>query len=38
MDEHLASWQVAEFTLGDLDEDELEEGYRHLDECGECVG
>ena len=24
MDEHLAAWQIAEFTLGCLDEDELE--------------
>jgi hypothetical protein len=23
MDEHLASWQIAEFILGGLDEDEL---------------
>ena len=37
MDEHLASWQIAEFILGGLDEDELDEVYRHLDECGECV-
>ena len=37
MDEHLAAWQIAEFTLGCLDEDELEEVYRHFDECGECV-
>ena len=37
MDEHhLESWQIAEFILGGLD-DELEEVYRHLDECGECV-
>ncbi len=38
MGEHLAAWQIAEFILGGLDEDELEEVYRHLDECGECVG
>ena len=38
MDEHLTAWQIAEFILGDLDEDELEEVYRHFDECGECVG
>ena len=38
MDEHLAAWQIAEFILGGLDEDELEEVYRHFDECGECVG
>jgi len=38
MDEHhLAAWQIAEFILGGLDEDELEEVYRHFDECGECV-
>ena len=37
MDEHLAEWQIAEFILGDLDEDELVEVYRHFDECGECV-
>ena len=37
MDEHLAAWQVAEFILGWLDDEELEEVYRHLDECGECV-
>ena len=37
MDEHLAAWQLAEFILGGLDEDELEEIYRHLDVCGECV-
>ena len=35
MDEHLAAWQIAEFILGGLDGDELEEVYRHLDECGE---
>ena len=28
MDEHLAAWQIAEFILGCLDEDELEEVYR----------
>ena len=41
MDEHhlhLAAWQVAEFTLGCLDEDKLKEVYRHFDACGECVG
>ena len=37
MDERLAVWQIAEFILGGLDEDELEEVYRHVDECGECV-
>ena len=37
MDEHLAAWQIAEFILGGLDEDELEAVYRHFDECGECV-
>ena len=36
MDEHLAAWQIAEFIVGGLDEDE--EVYRHFDECGECVG
>ena len=35
--EHLAAWQIAEFIVGGLDEDELEEVYRHLDRCGECV-
>jgi len=35
MDEHLAAWQIADFTLGFLDEDELKEVYRHLDVCGE---
>ena len=35
--EHLTAWQISEFTLGNLDEDELEEVYRHFDECGECV-
>ena len=34
MDQHLAAWQVAEFILGGLDEDELEAVYRHFDECG----
>ena len=38
MDEHLAAWQIADFTLGYLDEDELESLYRHFDECGDCVG
>ncbi len=38
MNEHLAAWQIAEFILGGLDDDELEEVYRHFDECGECVG
>jgi len=39
MDEHhLAAWQIAEFILGGLDEDELEEVHRQLGECGECVG
>ena len=38
MDEHLASWQIAEFILGGLDEDELEEVYRHLDDCGSAWG
>ena len=38
MVEHLAAWQLAEFILGGLAEDELEDVYRHLDECGECVG
>ena len=37
MDEHLAAWQIAEFTLGGLDDDELEEVHPHFDECGECV-
>ena len=37
MDEHLAAWQIAEFILGGLNADELEEVYRHFDECGECV-
>jgi hypothetical protein len=31
MDEHLAAWQVAEFNLGGLEDDELETVYRHLD-------
>ena len=35
--EHLAAWQIAEFILGCLDEDELEEVYRHVDECADCV-
>ncbi len=38
MDEHLASWQISEFTLGGLGEDELEAVYRHLDVCVDCVG
>ena len=38
MDEHLAAWQLAEFILGGLDKDELEEVYRHFDECVDCVG
>ena len=39
MDEHhLAAWQIAEFIVGGLDEDELEEVYWHFDECGECAG
>ncbi len=38
MDEHLASWQIAEFILGFLDEDELEEVYRLFDVCEDCVG
>ena len=37
MDEHLAAWQIAEFILGGLDEDEIEAVYRHFDECDECV-
>lgn len=37
MDGHLEAWQIAEPILGGLDEDELEENYRHFDECGECV-
>jgi len=36
MDGHLAAWQIAEFILGCLNEDELEEVYRHFAE-GECV-
>ena len=27
MNEHLAAWQIAEFILGGLDEDEFEEGF-----------
>lgn len=38
MDEHLAAWQIAEFIVGGLDEDELGEVYRHFDECADCVG
>ena len=37
MDEHRAAWQISEFILGGLDEDELEKVYRHFDDCGECV-
>ncbi len=37
MDEHLAAWQIAEFILGCLDEDELKAVYRHFDECVDCV-
>ena len=37
MNEHLAAWQIAEFILGGLDADELDEVYRHFDKCGECV-
>lgn len=37
MGEHLTAWQIAEHSLGGLDEYELEVAYRHLDECGECV-
>ena len=33
MDEHLSAWQIAEFILGGLDDDELEEVYRHFDAC-----
>jgi hypothetical protein len=29
MDQHLAACQIADFILGGLDEDELEEVYRH---------
>jgi len=36
--EHLTAWQISEFTLGNLDEDELDAAYRHFDECDECVG
>jgi len=28
---NLTAWQIAEFILGGLDEDELEEVYRHFD-------
>ena len=37
MDEHLAAWQLAEFILGGLDEDELEEVYRQVDVCVDCI-
>ncbi len=37
MEEHLTAGQIAEFTLGCLDEDEIEGVYRHFDECGEGV-
>ena len=37
MDEHLAA-QIAEFILGGLGKDELEEVCRHFDECWDCVG
>ena len=37
-EEHLEVWQVAEFILDGLDDDELEGVYRHFDECGECAG
>ncbi len=37
MHEHVAAWQIVDFILGGLDQDELEEVYRHFDECGECV-
>ena len=37
MDEHLAAWQITEFILGGLDGDELDEVYRHFDDCGDCV-
>ncbi len=38
MDEHLAARQISEFILGGLDEDELEQVYRHVDVCVDCVG
>ena len=37
MDEHLAAWQIAEFILGGLDDNELKAVYRHFDDCGDCV-
>ena len=37
MDEHLAASQIAEFTLGGLDEGELKAVYGHFDECVDCV-
>ena len=37
MDEHLWAWQVAEFIVGCLDEDELKAVYGHFDECVDCV-
>ena len=33
MDEHLAAWQISEFILGGLDDDELGAVYRHVDAC-----
>ena len=38
MEEHLTAGQIAEFILGGLDDDELDEVYRHVDLCGELVG
>ncbi len=36
-EEHLEVWQVAEFILGGLDDNELEAVCLHFDECEDCV-
>ena len=37
MDEHLAAWQIAEFILCGLDDNELAAVCLHFDECADCV-
>ncbi len=37
MGEHLEVWQVAEFILGGLDDNELEAVCLHFDECADCL-
>ena len=36
-EEHLAVWQIEEFILGGLDDDELEAVCLHFDECADCL-